>query len=93
MTFAEHLFKRRHFDQLVISGASRSRIPPSCVGLCASSRSWSSAGSGMPCRWDARGAVLKIRQATNPEPIHRAIYATLGISAELIKPLRTWHET
>jgi hypothetical protein len=41
----------------------------------------------------SNGAVLKIRQATNPEPIHREIYATLGISAELIKPLRTWHET
>jgi hypothetical protein len=41
----------------------------------------------------SNGAVLKIRQATNPEPIHREIYATLGIAAELIKPLRTWHET
>ena len=38
------------------------------------------------------GAVLKIRQATNPEPIHREIYSTLGISAEVIKPIRTWHE-
>ena len=37
------------------------------------------------------GAVLKIRQAT-PEPVHREIYATLGISADIIKPLRTWHE-
>jgi hypothetical protein len=39
------------------------------------------------------GAVLKLRQATNPEPIHREIYATLGISPEIIKPSRTWHET
>ena len=39
------------------------------------------------------GATLKIRQATSPEPIHREIYSTLGISAEVIKPLRTWHET
>ncbi len=38
------------------------------------------------------GAVLKIRQATNPEPVHREIYATLSISAEVIKPLRTWHD-
>ena len=38
------------------------------------------------------GALLKIRQATTPEPVHREIYATLGISAEIIKPLRTWHE-
>jgi transposase len=40
----------------------------------------------------SNGSVLKIRQATSPEPLHREIYATLGISAELIKPLRTWHE-
>lgn len=39
------------------------------------------------------GATLKIRQATNPEPVHREIYATLGISPEVIKPLRTWYET
>ena len=38
------------------------------------------------------GGLLKIRQATNPEPIHRHIYATLGISPEVIKPLRTWHQ-
>ena len=41
----------------------------------------------------SNGSILKIRQATNPEPVHCEIYATLGISAELIKPLRTWHET
>ena len=41
----------------------------------------------------SNGAVLKIRQATNPEPVHREIYATLGIAAEVIKPLRTWHQT
>jgi transposase len=40
----------------------------------------------------SNGAVLKIRQATNPEPVHREIYATLGISPEVIKPLRTWHQ-
>lgn len=40
----------------------------------------------------SNGAVLKIRQATNPEPIHREIYSTLGISSEVIKPIRTWHE-
>ena len=38
------------------------------------------------------GAALKIRQATNPESIHREIYSTLGISPEVIKPIRTWHE-
>jgi hypothetical protein len=41
----------------------------------------------------SNGSILKIRQATNPEPVHREIYATLGIPAELIKPLRTRHET
>ena len=40
----------------------------------------------------SNGALLKIRQATNPEPIHREIYSTLGISSEVIKPIRTWHE-
>jgi len=40
----------------------------------------------------SNGAVLKIRQATNPEPVHREIYAALDISPEVIKPLRTWHE-
>jgi transposase len=40
----------------------------------------------------SNGAVLKIRQATNPEPIHREIYSTLGISPDVIKPIRTWHE-
>jgi transposase len=40
----------------------------------------------------SNGAVLKIRQATTPEPVHREIYAALGISPEVIKPLHTWHE-
>lgn len=39
------------------------------------------------------GSTLRIRQATTPEPIHRQIYSTLGISSEVIKPLRTWLET
>ena len=39
----------------------------------------------------SNGATLKIRQATTPEPVHREIYSTLGISAEIIKPLRTWY--
>ena len=36
-------------------------------------------------------ATLKIRQATSPEAVHREIYSTLGIPAEIIKPLRTWY--
>jgi hypothetical protein len=38
------------------------------------------------------GATLKIRQATTPEPVQREIYSTLGSSAEILKPLRTWHQ-
>ena len=39
------------------------------------------------------GKVLKIRRATTPEPIHREIYATLQIPLEVMKPVKTWHET
>ena len=38
------------------------------------------------------GKVLKIRKGTTPEPIHREIYATLKIPAEVMKPVKTWHE-
>jgi hypothetical protein len=38
------------------------------------------------------GRVLKIRKGTTPEPIHREIYATLKVPAEVIKPVKTWHE-
>jgi transposase len=37
------------------------------------------------------GRVLKIRQATVPEAIHREIYATLRIPAEVMTPVKTWH--
>jgi len=40
----------------------------------------------------AQGKVLKIRKGTTPEPIHREIYATLRIPAEVMKPVKTWHE-
>jgi transposase len=36
------------------------------------------------------GRVLRIRKATTPEPLHREIYATLGIPMEVIKPVKTW---
>jgi transposase len=39
----------------------------------------------------ADGRVLKIRKAGTPEPIHREIYATLHVTAEVIKPIKTWH--
>jgi transposase len=38
------------------------------------------------------GKVLKIRKGTTPEPKHREIYATLKIPAEIMKPVKTWHE-
>jgi transposase len=36
------------------------------------------------------GKVLKIRKGTTPEPIHREIYGTLRIPAEVMKPVKTW---
>lgn len=37
------------------------------------------------------GRVLKIRKSTTPEPVHREIYATLRITPEVMKPVKTWH--
>ncbi len=37
------------------------------------------------------GRVLKIRKATVPEAIHREIYATLRIPAEVLTPVKAWH--
>jgi transposase len=39
----------------------------------------------------SNGQTLKIRKGTTPEPTHRAIYETLGIPMEVMKP-KTWHE-
>lgn len=39
---------------------------------------------------DHHGRVLTIRKATTPEPEHRQIYATLGITAEVMQPLKAW---
>ena len=38
------------------------------------------------------GRILKIRKATVPEAEHREIYQTLRITAEIMKPIKTWHE-
>ena len=38
------------------------------------------------------GKVLKIRKGTTPEAIHREIYSTLKIPAEVMKTVKTWHE-
>lgn len=40
----------------------------------------------------ADGRALKIRKGTTPEPIHREIYSTLKIPAEVMKPVKTWHD-
>jgi transposase len=37
------------------------------------------------------GRALKIRKATVPEPVHHHIYSTLRISADAMKPVKTWH--
>jgi transposase len=41
---------------------------------------------------DKNGRVLKIRKATIPESEHRLIYATLRIPAEVMQPVKTWHQ-
>ena len=41
---------------------------------------------------DEHGRILKIRKATTPEPEHREIYATLRITADVLKPIQTWHQ-
>jgi len=38
------------------------------------------------------GRVLRMRQATTPEPEHREIYATLGVPAEIVRPVKTWQQ-
>jgi transposase len=39
---------------------------------------------------DDHGRVLTIRKATTPESEHRQIYATLGIPAQVMQPVKTW---
>jgi transposase len=38
----------------------------------------------------SNGDVLKIRKGSTPEPRHKAIYATLRIPSEVMKPVKTW---
>ncbi len=38
------------------------------------------------------GRILKIRKGTVPEPLHREIYATLKIPAQVMKPVKTWQD-
>lgn len=39
------------------------------------------------------GAVLRVRQASTPEPQHRDIYRLLGLPEQIIAPQRVWDET
>lgn len=36
------------------------------------------------------GALLRIRQATTPEAVHREIYETLQMPLQVMKPVKTW---
>jgi transposase len=36
------------------------------------------------------GLVLRIRKGTTPEPVHRELYAKLGIEPEVIRPRKSW---
>jgi transposase len=36
------------------------------------------------------GLVLRIRKGTTPEPVHRELYAKLGIHPEVIRPRKSW---
>lgn len=36
--------------------------------------------------------VPKISKGTTPDAIHRGIYAKLQIPAEVVKPVKAWHE-
>ncbi len=36
------------------------------------------------------GTVLRIRQATTPESVHREIYETLAVPLQVMKPIKTW---
>jgi len=38
----------------------------------------------------SNGDVLKIRRGSTPDPRHKAIYATLRIRSEVMKPVKTW---
>jgi hypothetical protein len=42
------------------------------------------------CPKDHHGRILSIRKATTPEPEHRQIYATPGIPAQVMQPVKTW---
>jgi hypothetical protein len=38
------------------------------------------------------GAVLRIRKGSTPEPVHKHLYALLGIPNQVMEPLKTCTE-
>lgn len=36
------------------------------------------------------GSILRLRRASTPEDTHQQIYTTLGITSEVMRPVRTW---
>ena len=41
----------------------------------------------------SNGKILRIRKGGTPEPVHRQIYSTLRIPIQVMKPVKTWHES
>jgi hypothetical protein len=39
-----------------------------------------------------RGAVLRIRRGSAPEPEHRKLYKLLGVPLDVMRPQRSWSE-
>jgi hypothetical protein len=39
-----------------------------------------------------RGAVLRIRRSSTPEPEHRELYELLGVPLKVMRPQRSWIE-
>lgn len=39
-----------------------------------------------------QNGVLRIRRSATPEPDHRVLYEALGVSTEIIRPVKTWEK-
>ena len=40
-----------------------------------------------------QNGVLRIRRSATPEPDHRVLYEALGVSTEIIRPVKTWERS
>ena len=40
-----------------------------------------------------QNGVLRIRRSATPEPDHRVLYEALGVSPEIIRPVKTWERS